>query len=139
MDPFLSDVESLVASIRRVTSPAALRVLQFETDPRTAMSFDGEREREGLPQRRGPLSTPGAVVVVIGDLGIGVPRYGPLPAPPVAWREHHDATIRAGCHCIYLVPYPRERWPRWLAFRLPVVAWRDSLRADEVRVRRIAA
>jgi len=58
--------------------------------------------RDTLPERAA-----GAVLVAT-DLGIGAGS----PIPPAAWPP--DA--------VFLVPYPRSRWPAWAA-RLPVVQW----------------
>jgi hypothetical protein len=133
LEPFDGDVALLAEWLARVASPTGVQQLRFSTDPLvvTAPPRRGRRRpqpqpyRELLPQR-------GCTVVVATDLGIAVPRSGSLPAPPAAWREHHRLVRHAGCRALYLVPYPAERWPPSLARQMPIVCWRDGLRAEQV-------
>jgi hypothetical protein len=133
LEPFDADVALLTAWLARVASPTGVQRLRFSADPLVVTAPPGRGRSRPQPRPyRELLPRRGCTVLVAGDLGIGQPRSGPLPAPPAAWREHHRLVRQAGCRALYLVPYPAERWPPSLARQLPIVCWRDGLRAEQV-------
>lgn len=133
LDPLRDDIVLLGGWLQQVSSPAGLQRLGFRGDPWlvTGARMPGADPDEPLDYRA-VLPRAGSAVVVVCDLGIARPRSGPAPVAAAVWRAHDRLLGQAGCRALYLVPYPRERWPAALVGRLAIVQWRDDLRLDEL-------
>jgi hypothetical protein len=134
LEPFRGDLERLRNALLSVVSQSGMDEIGFESDPGTVV----RRRRHGGRVVRGPwpagdlLPAPGTPVVVVTDLGIAVPKVGPLASAMHNWLEQYEAFRRARVRALFLVPYPPARWPPVVARRLPVVYWADRLRPGEV-------
>jgi hypothetical protein len=136
LEPFRGDIVRLRRALAAVASQQALDEVGFEGDPRRITW--PRRLLGGAPSIRieARLPAPGTPVLVVTDLGIAVPRTGPVGGP-APFLEHYEVLSQAGADVHYLVPYPPDRWPPMLA-GLPLVYWSDHLGASQVlaRIRR---
>ena len=72
-------------------------------------------------------------ILVVSDLGVGVPPLGDDAAPADEWLRFAARVRRAGCPLLTLSPYPAGRVPRRLARRLRVVLWDRTTTAAVAR------
>lgn len=124
MMPFTPDQRHLIEQIRNVAG----------RDRAPVTAFIGCPGRNGDAGRWDPPS-PGTVVVLITDLGIGRPMLSLDPAGELEWLAFARRTRRAACPLVAFVPYPRSRWPRRLDKAMTIVEWDRTTTAAVVRAR----
>jgi hypothetical protein len=74
----------------------------------------------------------GTPVLLVTDLGIGVPPLAQDTLFIDDWRDFADRTARARCPIIALVPYSPERWPAALKGIINIIQWDRSTTAGDV-------
>jgi hypothetical protein len=129
MMPFFGDQNHLVDIIRTVVGRDRLSVVQFLHHPTQVLSPD---RRRGVSYRP-PVA--GTTILIITDLGIGVPPLAPDRVSENDWRRLADIAMRAGCPLVALVPYSPDRWPGALARAMIILQWDRPTTAGVVRRR----
>ena len=127
MAPFTPDVRHLVEQIRNVAGRDRVPAATFTGCPGRTADGMGARARAWEP------SSPGTVVVLITDLGIGRPMLSLDPAGEEEWLAFARRMRRAGCPLVAFVPYPRSRWPGRLEKAMTIVQWDRTTTAAVVR------
>jgi hypothetical protein len=64
----------------------------------------------------------GTRILILSDLGTGGLPFDQIRSRAEEWRSFLALLRRAGCDPVAFVPYPPDRWPRWVT-ALPVVHW----------------
>jgi hypothetical protein len=133
MEPFRSDIAAMQRALEGVAGANRVRTLGFDRDPRWATTplalLDDDLEPRLMDELLPPSGTP---VVVITDLGIAVPRSGRVTVEASTLLEHHRKLVAARLLPVYVVPYPRSRWPSGLE-GLPIVEWSEVTRLAPLR------
>jgi hypothetical protein len=136
MEPFRGDVAGLQRALEGVVGANRVRVLGFDRHPGWVTTPLTMLDNELSPRATSEvLAPPGTPLIIVTDLGIAVPRSGPVTTVPEVWLAHHRRLVTAGLLPVYVVPYPMSRWPTGLE-SLAVVEWSEATRL--ARLRRIA-
>ncbi|MFS8095733.1 hypothetical protein LFM09_01215 [Lentzea alba] len=114
MSLFWRDQWELARVVRNVVGPGLTDVTVFSGSP---LLTDAGRDPE--PRR--------AVLVLSA---FDVLRGG---AERDEWEDYVWGLRKRGCRVVALVPFPRERWPRWLTCLMPVICWDRSTTVGTIR------
>ena len=126
--PFTRDQTWLQEEIRRVVGVDRVQILRFVGCPSRAV---GTGPRKFWDKYRPPPS--GTVVLLLTDLGIGMPMFATEVADVSEWLEFAKVIHRAGCPLVAFVPYTPSRWPRHLIGAMTIIQWDRGTSAATVR------
>jgi hypothetical protein len=130
MQPFLRDQTEFLAELRRLVG-APIHVGFFADDPRTGTG----PTRRRASWRRYEVPETGQPVIVLSDLGFGVPRR---EAAIRAWRILCSRLRQRGSLVVVFAPLELRRVPERLRRSLELVVWDRSTkrsRAADLRLR----
>jgi hypothetical protein len=115
MRPFARDQDDMVRQLQR--SAGNVEIWYFRAAPQRAMRMPFGKSQPYRPPSHG---TP---VLLLTDFG----AVSQLNCRPTAtrreWSDFLTSLRQHGARPVGLVPYPRSRWPAWLASELPLVSW----------------
>jgi hypothetical protein len=120
MQPFLRDQTDFVAELRKLVA-AQIHVGFFADDPRTGTG----PTRRRASWHRYELPETGQPVIVLSDLGFGLPRR---EAASQAWRILSPQLRKRGSRVVVFAPLEPRRVPERLRRSLELVVWDRSTR-----------
>lgn len=131
MAPFARDQTWLVAEILKVAGKETTQVLYFDGLPAWGAGPGSRR----LWREYHPWHTPpaGTAVLLVSDLGLGIPLLGARAAGVASWRQFAEDLARAGCPAVAFVPYGPRRWPRELRRAFHLLHWDPKTSVHTVR------
>jgi len=124
--PFFADQNHLVSTLSAVIGEDRISVLQFLHRPSRVLAPDKELEEQDYK-----LPASGTPILLVTDLGIGVPPLSPDMLSVDEWRGFARRAARARCPVVAFVPYPLQRWPVDLRGAIKIVQWDRSTTAGD--------
>lgn len=128
MLPYEGDKPWLIKQVQDVVGEDRVQVLYFAGCPSR-----GVRVEASLKQSRLEFLTPGTVMLLLTDLGIGRPLFSDDSAGVKEWCDFATAVKAAGCHLVVFVPYAESRWPPRLKRLMYIVQWDRKTTAGMVK------
>jgi hypothetical protein len=118
LEPFYRDQDLLEDDIRNVAGTDRTDVVTFSGSPLWGVT-KGDQE-EPVAYQPPPAGVP---VLLVTDLGITRNIHIDTWAGKREWLTFFSLIQKAGCPIIVFVPYPKQRWPRFLPRTLTILQW----------------